>query len=105
MKALIALAVLGVAGWLIYTQALASSASRICDRMAELCDADPGEASSCEDDLNEIGRLMGDDALAQVEDCVTASDVCLEATACMGAGLTREALDDVIKGIERGLKD
>lgn len=105
MKALIALVVLGVAGWLVYTQVLASPASRICDRMADLCGAEPGKASSCEEDLDQIGRMLGDRALERIDDCVAGSEQCLEATACMGAGLTREALEDVVEGIERGLKN
>lgn len=106
MKKLLTLAILlCLAGGFVYFRLLSTPEARICDRMAALCDSDAEDAASCERDLSEARRMLGDHAIERVEGCVDGSKTCVEAAACIGTGLTREALDDVVKGIGRGLRD
>jgi hypothetical protein len=103
MKKLLVLIVLAAAaGVLVYRFVLATPEARVCSRLTELC----GEqgASSCESDFGKLRKALGPEALERTADCVGDSETCTEAVACMATGLLRDTVDQLGKGIERGLR-
>ena len=102
MKSLLIVLVLAAAaGALVYHFVLATPEARVCSRLTDLC----GEqgASSCESDFGKLRQALGTDALERTADCVDDSATCAEAVGCMASGLLRDGIEQLGKGIGRGL--
>lgn len=105
MKKLLVLLILAaVAGALVYRFVLATPEARTCARLAELCGVDSESTTSCEEDLGEIRKVAGTEAVERAAECVAGSDTCVEATACTITGLLRGTADEVLQGIQRSLE-
>lgn len=103
-KLLVFLILAAVAGALVYRFVLATPEARTCARLVELCGAEAESVTSCEEDLGEMRKLAGADAVEKAADCVAGSDTCIEATACTITGLLRGTADEVLQGIQRSLE-
>lgn len=101
-KLLVFLILAAVAGALVYRFVLATPEARACARFAELCGAD--STTSCEEDLGEMRKVAGTEAVERAAECVVGSDTCMEATACTITGLLRGTADEVLQGIQRSLE-
>lgn len=103
-KLLVFLILAAVAGALVYRFVLATPEARACAHLADLCGASAESTASCEEDLGEMRKLAGAEAVERAAECVTGSDTCIEATACTFTGLLRGTAEEVLQGVQRSLE-
>lgn len=91
MKYIIALASTVMLGWLAYAAiASPSQAQQTCQNIATTCgELAHDEMAGCQSDLRDVSAMLGKDIMDQIDDCVTASDSCTDAVACMTTDIGR----------------
>jgi hypothetical protein len=102
-KTALAALVLALAGLVIFL-VTRSPERAACARIADLCGMTGGrqELSSCVDDLEQLRKLAGDEAMKKGLSCVDHATSCPEATVCM-AGTGLRGVGHAVKSFFEGL--
>ena len=103
---LVFIILIGAGGFVAYQYLPFTAEKRICQKLDDLCgDSSSADKStaSCEEDIAKVEREMGPESVERLEVCVTDSDTCVAAVACMTTTVIRGTAGEVLDGIRRGL--
>jgi hypothetical protein len=105
MKWLIAILVVAVGGWLVWSYVIKSPPRRACERMADLCGNTGGDAKSCDSYFAEIEKT-GPGEAAKVATCINESQSCAQAVGCTAGGALKigaDAAKNFLDGLSKSL--
>jgi hypothetical protein len=109
MKFVLFVGALVAVGWLVVTKlgpfSAASRDENTCERFASLCSGDDEKRSesTCAEDLAQMRKKVGAEAVDRAGACIDEAESCIEASGCV-AGASVGVLKDFVSGFERALK-